>query len=52
MLSAIFIASSMSTDAGTTRATSPERSASTASIMRPVRIRSIAFALPTARISR
>ena len=37
---------------GTTRATRPERSASAASIMRPVRIRSIAFALPTARVSR
>ena len=34
------------------RETSPERSASAASIMRPVRHISIAFALPTARVSR
>ncbi len=34
------------------RATRPERSASCASIMRPVRIRSIALALPTACVSR
>ena len=38
--------------AGTTRATKPERSASAASIMRPVKIISIAFALPTAWVRR
>ena len=38
--------------AGTTRATSPARSASSAAIMRPVRHQSIAFDLPTARGSR
>ena len=34
------------------RATRPARSASSTSIIRPVRTRSIAFALPTARVSR
>jgi len=38
--------------AGTTRLTSPARSASAASMVRPVRQRSIAFALPTALVSR
>src|SRR5215467_2032917 len=52
MVSATLIASSIRLAAGTTRATRPERSASAASIMRPVKIRSIAFALPTARASR
>ena len=52
MVSATFIASSIRLAAGTTRATRPERSASAASIMRPVRIMSIALALPTARVSR
>ena len=37
---------------GTTRVTSPSRSASRASNERPVRISSIALALPTARVSR
>ena len=41
MVSAAFIASSIRLAAGTTRATSPQRSASAASIMRPVRFRSI-----------
>ena len=52
MVSATFIASSIRLAAGTTRATRPDRSASAASIMRPVRIMSIALALPTARVSR
>ena len=52
MVSATFIVSSIRLAAGTTRATRPERSASPASIMRPVRIRSMAFALPTARVRR
>ena len=47
-----FIASSIRFAAGTTRATSPDFSASAASIMRPVRIISMALALPTARVSR
>ena len=42
-------ASSISLSAGTTRETRPARSASAASIMRPVSTMSIAFALPTAR---
>ena len=42
-------ASSISLSAGTTRATSPARSASAASIMRLVSTMSIALALPTAR---
>ncbi|MOA29600.1 hypothetical protein D3C78_1506250 [compost metagenome] len=45
-------ASSIRFAAGTTRDTRPARSASAASIMRPVRTRSMAFALPTARVSR
>ena len=46
------IASSIKDASGTTRATRPDRSASSASMKRPVRHRSIAFALPTARASR
>lgn len=45
-------ASSISVSAGTIRLTRPERSASAASMVRPVRHRSIALALPTARVSR
>ena len=45
-------ASSSSSSAGTTRATRPLRSASAASIMRPVSTMSIALALPTARVRR
>ena len=45
---AVFIASSTKLSAGTTRATSPARSASSAPIIRPVRHISIALALPTA----
>ena len=52
MVAAVFSASSTSSAAGTTRATSPARSASAASIMRPVSDSSIALALPTARVSR
>src|SRR6185312_3528244 len=52
IVSAAFSASSIRLASGTTRATSPARSASAASIMRPVRQRSIAFALPTARVGR
>src|SRR6516162_7610817 len=52
MVSATFSASSIRLAAGTTRATRPERSASAASIMRPVKIRSMALALPTARARR
>src|SRR6516225_6747577 len=52
MVSATFSASSIRLAAGTTRATRPERSASAASIMRPVKIRSMALALPTARVRR
>ena len=52
IVSATFIASSIRLAAGTTRATRLERSASAASIMRPVKIISIALALPTARVSR
>ncbi len=44
--------SSSSLSTGTMRETRPERSASAASIMRPVRQRSIAFAFPTARVRR
>src|SRR5262249_47374039 len=46
MASAVFIASFISSASGTTRATRPERSASAASIMRPVRIISMALDLP------
>ncbi|MNX99349.1 hypothetical protein D3C86_1317920 [compost metagenome] len=49
MASAAAKASSSSLSAGTTRDTSPARSASAASIMRAVRHRSIALALETAR---
>ena len=52
MVSAAFIASSIRSLSGTTRDTSPERSASAASIMRPVKFKSIALALPTARVRR
>ena len=52
IVSAAFIASSIRLAAGTTRATRPARSASAASIMRPVRLMSIALALPTARVRR
>ena len=52
IVSAAFIASSIRLAAGTTRATRPERSASAASIIRPVKFKSIAFALPTARVKR
>jgi hypothetical protein len=52
MVSATFIASSLRLAAGTTRATSPARSASAASIIRPVRIMSIALALPIAWVMR
>src|SRR5262249_21507072 len=41
-----------SSAAGTTRATRPARSASCASIIRPVKMRSMALLLPTARVSR
>ena len=55
-MAAIFCAtcsvSAISSAAGTTRLTSPARSASWASIMRPVRHISIAFDLPTSRVSR
>ena len=47
-----FSASSNSLSLGTTRLTRPLRSASAASIMRPVNTISIALALPTARVSR
>ncbi len=50
--SAVFIASSSRSAAGTTFATSPERSASAASIIRPVRHISIALALPIAQVRR
>ena len=54
--SAIFCAafsdSSTRSAAGTTRETRPERSASAASIMRPVSTMSIAFDLPTKRVRR
>ena len=50
--SAVFIASSINAAAGTTRATRLARSASVASIMRPVRHISMALALPIWRISR
>src|SRR6266403_1120300 len=48
MVSAVFSASSIRLASGTIRDTRPARSASAASIMRPLRQRSIAFALPTA----
>ena len=50
--SAVFSASARSSAAGITRDTRPERSASAASIMRPVRHISIAFDLPTKRVRR
>ena len=43
------MASSISSASGTTRLTRPQRSASVASIMRPVSTMSIAFDLPTKR---
>ena len=46
------LASVSKSSAGTTRDTRPLRSASAASMVRPVRIRSIALALPMARVSR
>ena len=49
---AVLSASSMSSAAGTTRVASPERSASSASIMRPVRHMSMALDLPTRRVRR
>ena len=52
IFSAAASASSINLSAGTTRLTRPERSASAASIMRPVRHRSIALDLPIARVSR
>ena len=52
IFSAADSASSINLSAGTTRLTRPERSASAASIMRPVRHRSIALDLPIARVSR
>ncbi len=50
--SAVLSASSSSSAAGTTLATRPERSASAASIIRPVRHISIALALPIAQVRR
>src|SRR6184192_437205 len=52
IFSAAASASSINLSAGTTRLTRPERSASAASIIRPVRHRSIALDLPIARVSR
>src|SRR3990167_2786724 len=52
MVSAVLSASASRSASGTTRVTRPERSASAASIMRPVRHMSIALALPTARVRR
>ena len=52
ILAAAFSASSSRSAAGTTRDTRPQRSASAASIIRPVRHMSIAFDLPTKRVSR
>ena len=52
IFSAAASASSINLSAGTTRLTRPERSASAASIIRPVRQRSIALDLPIARVSR
>ena len=52
MVAATAFASSSSVSAGTTRDTRPLRSASAASMVRPVRMRSIALALPMARVSR
>ena len=49
---AVFMASSIRSAAGTILATRPERSASSAPIIRPVRHISIALALPTAWVSR
>ena len=47
IFAAAFSASSISSAAGTTRETRPQRSASAASIMRPVRTMSMALDLPT-----
>src|SRR6266568_4615092 len=52
IFSAAAITSSISLSAGTMRLTRPLRSASAASIMRPVRQRSIALDLPIARVRR
>ena len=52
MVSAVFRASARRSASGTTRATRPERSASSASIMRPVRHISMALALPMSRVRR
>ena len=52
IFSAAASASSINLSTGTTRLTRPERSASAASIIRPVRQRSIALDLPIARVSR
>ena len=52
IFSAVASVSSISLSAGTMRLTRPERSASFTSIMRPVRQRSIALALPMARVRR
>src|SRR5258707_140455 len=52
IFSAADSASSINLSAGTMRLTRPERSASAASIIRPVRHRSIALDLPIARVSR
>ena len=49
---AVLSASATRSAKGTTRATSPERSASSAPIIRPVRHISIALALPIARVRR
>ena len=49
MACAALSASACRSASGTTRDTSPARSASTASIMRPVSARSMALLLPTAR---
>ena len=49
---AAFRASAISMSAGTTRAASPQLSASAASMVRPVRHRSIALDLPTMRVRR
>ncbi|CFR82467.1 Uncharacterised protein [Mycobacterium tuberculosis] len=52
MVVAVALASVSKSSAGTTRETRPLRSASAASMVRPVRMRSIALALPIARVSR
>src|SRR5690606_28827035 len=52
IVSAVWAASSSSASAGTTRETSPDRSASSAPICRPVSTSSAALYAPTARASR